>query len=247
MTTNVKQSTPLLRSFVRIDVVELSPEQREEFEVRIKTYFDDRARKVLGHGISVELETEDGSIIVRAALYGTFHELLDRRGEFGAELDRVYSSCRMLGHALHLECLVQLDVTMASLLRERVSLGLLECAKIVLDGLNELRHTIHNMSIDQIRVNVDRIYDSLHILNSRLSDPSDWSLVWNGIEPLYLMATKEIDNRRYAFPQDEQLEALGRRIEEISEFDRSRSSNEPRRRVELLPKSRQSVTVDSQV
>lgn len=182
---NYINKTILSESYAHIDRVELSPKDKEEFEMQIKAYQAPRARRMLGLDIDPVVRTEDGSLKVYLTVYGSLSDALGDFDDFREALHLLYTSSKMVAEACNLESLFLAEATKRQLIRSEARTGVVKSTKDMLETITYLNRTEEKYSQKKLHTLIDDLGKRIGILNKNLTEPQDRALVWHQLLPLF--------------------------------------------------------------
>ncbi|GAA5012647.1 hypothetical protein GCM10025794_00780 [Massilia kyonggiensis] len=182
---NYINQTILSESYAHIDVVELSPTDKHNFEVEIKAYQAPRARRMLGVDIEPVVRTEDGSLKVYLTVYGSLSNALGDFSDFREALQLLYTSSKMVAEACNLESLFLANASKKQLIRSEARTGVVKATKDLYDQLYYLNETSDRFSHKNLNAMADDLSKKTTQLNKNLTEPQDRQLVWANLLPMY--------------------------------------------------------------
>lgn len=182
---NYINKTILSESYAHIDRVELSPEDKADFEMQIKAYQAPRAKRMLGLDIEPVVRTEDGSLKVYLTVYGSLNEALGEFDDFREALKLLYASSKMVAEACNLESLFLADATKKQLIRSEARTGVVKSTKDLLDSGLYINNTLEKFSQKRLHAIVDELGKRVVLLNKNLTESQDRALVWNQLLPIF--------------------------------------------------------------
>lgn len=182
---NYINKTILSESYAHIDRVELSPQDKADFEMQIKAYQAPRAKRMLGLDIDPVVRTEDGSLKVYLTVYGSLSDALGDFDDFREALQLLYTSSKMVAEACNLESLFLADATKKQLIRSEARTGVIKATRDLLDSGSYLNRTAEKYPQKRLHAIVDELSKRVVVLNKNLTEPQDRALVWNQLLPIF--------------------------------------------------------------
>lgn len=173
------RKTILSQGYAHIKDISLTPEQKTEYEVTLRTYQESRAKMMMSSSIVPEVKTKDGSLKVYATVYGTLSDAIgDISDGFMIALNNLYSSSRMLADACIVEGLFLSKKSRRSLVRSESRAGVVKTTKDLFDMTFAAVSAIPEEGEKKINTTLSKIERKVAFLNDQLTDPADKKLVW---------------------------------------------------------------------
>ncbi|WFR81108.1 hypothetical protein P9875_08050 [Janthinobacterium rivuli] len=191
---NYINKTILSESYAHINVVELTAEEKIEFEMDIKTYQAPRAKRMLGIDIEPVVRTEDGSLKVYLTVYGSLSDALGDFDDFRDALQNLYMSSKMVADACNLESLFLSGASKKQLIRAEARTGVVKATRELFDlstYLAESRDKYSHKKLSLLIADLDR---KVTTLNKNLTFAKDRLMVWREIHPLAKKIPANIHN-----------------------------------------------------
>ena len=204
------RKTILSQGYVHIEAVQLTEEQKKQYEIELRTYQEPRAKRFLYSEVVPEVRTKDGSLIVYTTVYRSLAAALGTFVSFAYALDELYSSSKMLAEACVLESLFLNDATRKQMLRSEARTGVVKTSKDLFDAVWSLGQELDGDADSRKEIGPRRISRAFQYIRDRaqflilqLTEDADRSLI---IEQLGL-ALRKLPKapRRLATSRDRQI------------------------------------------
>lgn len=178
------RETILSQGYAHIDVVELTEDQRRDFEVAITSYQGPRAKVLLGANIVPEVKTKDGSLIVYTTVYGSLSDAIGETDDFHKALSSLYGASKMLADGCNLESLFLAKGKKKDLIRSEARTGVVKSTKDLFDKVDFLSKGNSQESQKRLSTVLFEIDEKMVFLNQQLTHEKDRQLVWSSFLPL---------------------------------------------------------------
>ncbi|WP_156447890.1 hypothetical protein [Burkholderia sp. MSMB2157WGS] len=174
------RKTILSQGYAHIQRKSLTPEEKTEFELALRTYQESRAKLMMSSSIVPEVKTKDGSVKVYATVYGSLTDAIgDLSDGFMSALNALYVSSKMLADACVLEGLFLSKAPRKSLTRSEARTGVVKTTKDLFDMTSAAANSFSDDGSKKIMGALLNIENKATFLNVQLDDPRDKRLVWS--------------------------------------------------------------------
>lgn len=175
------RETILSQGYAHISGVTLSEQEKEEYELALRTYQKPRAERLLCADIQPEVRTKDGSLIVYTTIYGSLAKLIGSTDDLLESINSVYNSSRMLADACILESLFLSGKHRKNLTRSEARTGVIKTTKDILDAVENLTKTIEDKAPKKAMRDLDELFKKIAFLDPQLKDIEDKKLIWTDL------------------------------------------------------------------
>lgn len=151
----------ICEAYVHLDVDDsITPAQVAEIEKKLKHFFDERVRFLLGESVQTEIKTEDGSLKVTLTAYAGIVALLGGIGQYPAFRDGVkaiYEDSRMLAEATNLETVFVTRTPSCDRLHAEARTGVIGRIAKVVTSVDTIHSQISALHIPSTKADITRI------------------------------------------------------------------------------------------
>lgn len=180
------RKTMLSQSYVHIEQVHLTDEQKSVYESNLSLYQKPRAAIMLGGDIIPEVKTKDGSLIVYTTVFGSLADAIGKTDDFQRSLQQLYGSSKMLADACILECLFFSSSSKKKLIRSESRTGVVKATKNIFDLVARLTETKQTESHKRISFFLGSLEKKVLFLDQQFQYGRDRQLVWGNLHPKLL-------------------------------------------------------------
>jgi hypothetical protein len=174
------RKTILSQGYAHIKRKALTPEEKTEFELALRTYQESRAKLMMSSSITPEVKTKDGSVKVYATVYGSLSDSIgDLTDGFMSALNALYVSSKMLADACVLEGLFLSKAPRKSLMRSEARTGVVKTTKDLFDMTAGAALSFAEDGSRRVMGTLLHIEQKATFLDEQLEDPRDKRLVWS--------------------------------------------------------------------